>query len=214
MKNVAGFDLFRPMAGSMGTLGVLLEISLRVVPLPEFELSLLHEEINERSALEKMNLWTNKTQAISATTWNGRHIHIRLSGATAAVEHGQMQIGGEIGTEAGYWRDLNDFKLDFFGQQGRLWRISVAPMSGPVAENLPQLIDWGGAQRWLKTDAPSSVIRSHAARLGGHAECFSKDENMPTYHPLEDGLLTMNQRFKSALDPHGILNPGRKYPEV
>ena len=214
MKNVAGFDLFRPMARSMGTLGVLLKIALRIIPRPETEQTLLIEENDEAGALEKMNHWAGKTHAISAAAWDGKYIRIRLSGSAAGIEHGRAQIGGENLSDENYWQDLNNFRLDFFQQQGRLWRISVAPMSGPVGENPRQLIDWGGAQRWLKTDDPPETIRSRASQLGGHAECFSDDQTVPTFHPLEGNLLTLNQRFKAALDPAGILNRGRLYPEL
>ena len=213
MKNVAGFDLFRPMAGSMGTLGVLLKTAMRTIPRPEAELSLIQEEKDEASALEKINHWTGKTQAISGATWDGSYIHIRLSGSAAGVQHGRAQIGGELLTDETYWQDLNNLKLDFFEQKGRLWRISVAAMSGPVSENSPQLIDWGGAQRWLKSDESAETIRSRAARLGGHATCFSENQSVPTFQPLEGNLLALNRRFKAALDPAGILNPGRLHPE-
>jgi len=213
IKNVAGFDLFRPMARSMGTLGVLLKIALRVSPLPEIEKTLLHEEHDERTALKKMNQWVTGTQAISATAWDGEIIRIRLSGSASGVEHARSLIGGEYLTGGDYWHDLNNFKLDFFQQPGRLWRVSVAPMSEPLGENLNQLIDWGGAQRWLISDDPPDEIRSRASQLGGHAECFSKDNEVATFHPLKGSLLAVNQRFKAALDPAGILNPGRLYPE-
>lgn len=213
MKNVAGFDLFRPMAGSMGTLGVLLKVALRILPQPEVEETLLLEDDDETSALKKMGDWAAKTQSISAATWDGRRIHIRLSGSRASIKHGRAQIGGETAADENYWQDLNNFRLDFFKLSSRLWRISVAPMSGPVGENTRQLIDWGGAQRWLKSDATAQEIRARAASMGGHAECFTEDENVATYHPLTGNLMAINRRFKSAFDPAGILNPGRMHPE-
>jgi len=212
MKNVAGFDLFRPMARSMGTLGVLLKVSLRLLPMPETEKTLLHEEGDERTALEKMNRWPCLTQAISAACWDGRHIRIRLSGSPSGIEHARSHIGGEYIEGKGYWQDLNNFRLEFFQQAGRLWRISVAPLSEPLG-NYSQLVDWGGAQRWLKSDEPATSIRSRAVQLNGHADCFSDDPTVATFHPLEEGLLKVNRRFKSALDPAGILNPGRLHPE-
>jgi glycolate oxidase FAD binding subunit len=214
MKNVAGFDLFRPMAGSMGTLGVLLKVALRIVPRPEAEETLLHPEKDESAALDKMNRWALQTQTISAATWDGENIRIRLSGSPAGIAHGRAQIGGDRLTATGYWNDLNNFRLEFFKQQGRLWRLAVAPMSAPVAENSPQLIDWGGAQRWLISDEPAGEIRARATRLGGHASCYSDDPAVPTFQPLQGDLLALNQGFKAALDPAGILNPGRLYPEM
>lgn len=212
MKNVAGFDLFRPMARSMGTLGVLLQVALRVLPKPEYEKTLLQQESNETEALRKMNHWAAKTQSISAAAWDGHNIRIRLSGSAASIEHGRQQIGGDWCNEPDYWHDLNNFKLDFFEQRGSIWRVSVAPMSASPGDDLQQIIDWGGAQRWLMSEAPAQEIRLAANKLGGHAECFSVDGSVETYHPLESNLLALSQRFKAALDPAGILNPGRLYP--
>jgi len=212
MKNVAGFDLFRPMARSMGTLGVILDISLRVIPAPEAEMTLLHEENNELAALENMNLWAGKTQTISGACWDGQAIRIRLSGSDAGIRHGRAQIGGQELPGCSYWQDLNNFSLDFFQLQQHLWRVSVASMSPPLGEYQHQLIDWGGAQRWLKSDVPAEEIRLGASQLGGHAECFSQDQSILTYHPLERAALALQQRFKAAFDPAGILNPGRIYP--
>ncbi len=214
IKNVAGFDLFRPMARSMGTLGVLLTVSLRLLPLPEQEKTLLHEEKEEQTALEKINHWSSRTQSISGATWDGHIIRIRLSGSAASMEHGRTLIGGEWLEDEQYWRALNNLQLDFFQQPGRLWRISVPPMSGPVHDGQPQLLDWGGAQRWLKTDQPPDIIRARATALGGHAECYSRDSTVDTFHPLSREQLVFNQKFKAALDPAGILNPGRLYREL
>lgn len=213
MKNVAGFDLFRPMAGSMGTLGVLLKVALRILPLPETEATVIHEEHDESTALEKMNKWPVKTQAISAASWDGTHIRIRLSGSASGIKHAQSHIGGDLIRESQYWQDLTNFKLDFFRSEGRLWRISVAAMSTPLGDGLNQLIDWGGAQRWLKSDEPAETIRDLAQQKDGHATCFSNDPKIATFHPLKGHLLTINQRFKAALDPAGLLNPGRMHPE-
>lgn len=213
MKNVAGFDLFRPMACSMGTLGVILKVALRLLPLPEVEKTLLHEETDELVALRKMNQWPLETQAISAASWDGLHIRIRLSGSVSGIEHARSLIGGDLITATDYWQELNNFRLDFFHQTGRLWRISLAPMSEPLGSNPCQLVDWGGAQRWLKSDEPAEAIRARASQLGGHAECYSQDPGVATFHPLEGNILAVNQRLKTALDPAGILNPGRLYPE-
>lgn len=214
MKNVAGFDLFRPMARSMGTLGVLLQVALRLIPLPESEQTLLHEETDEAAALRKMNQWPSRTQAISAACWDGAAIRIRLSGSTAGIRHAAGLIGGELADDTGYWRELNDHELDFFNSRGRLWRVCLAPMSASPGLDGRQLLDWGGAQRWLKSGQPAAEIRSLAAALGGFAECYGDEPGTPTFHPLDGALLAANRRFKAALDPAGILNPGRLYPEL
>jgi len=214
MKNVAGFDLFRPMARSMGTLGVLLQVALRLLPLPEAEKTLLHEETDETAALRKMNQWPCQTQTISAACWDGNAIRIRLSGSTAGIRHAASLIGGELLDHTRYWQELNNLELAFFNDQGRLWRVCLAPMSTPPGLDGRQLLDWGGAQRWLKSDQAAAEIRSCAAALGGFAECYGDEPATATFHPLDGKLLAVNRRFKAALDPAGILNPGRMYPEL
>ena len=94
-----------------------------------------------------------------------------------------------------------------------MWRLSLAPLSEALGNYSMQLIDWGGAQRWLKSDQQPETIRSRGSQLGGHAECFSDDLSVATFHPMEGPVLAINQRFKDALDPAGILNPGRLQPE-
>jgi len=214
MKNVAGFDLFRPMARSMGTLGVMLQVALRLIPRPETEKTLLHEETGESRALRKMNQWTSQTQAISAACWDGGVIRVRLSGSMAGIEHAAAVIGGDLLDDTGYWRDLNNLDLEFFRDHGRLWRVCLAPMSASPGLDGRQLIDWGGAQRWLKSDQPAAEIRARAAALGGYAECYGDEPETPTFHPLDGALMAANRRFKAALDPAGILNPGRLYPDL
>jgi len=214
MKNVAGFDLFRPMARSMGTLGVLLQVALRLLPLPETEKTLLHEETDETAALRKMNHWPTGTQAISAACWDGSVIRIRLSGSAAGIKHAATLIGGELLDDTAHWQELNNLKLEFFQDRGRLWRVCLAPMGVTPDFEGRQLIDWGGAQRWLKSDQPAAEIRSRAAALGGYAECYGNEPETPTFHPLDGALLAANRRFKAALDPAGILNPGRLYPDM
>ena len=109
---------------------------------------------------------------------------------------------------------MNNLELPFFKQPGRLWRICVAPMSEPLRLSGEQLIDWAGAQRWLISDEGPEIIRARAEELGGYAECYRSDDGIATFQPLAPGLLGLNQRIKQSLDPAGILNPGRLYPEL
>lgn len=213
-KNVAGFDLFRPMSRSLGTLGVILDCSLRLLPLPAAERTLVHEAHDEPSALEKMNRWTNELPCISASAWDGHNIRIRMSGSSSSIQHGRDIVGGDWLEDETYWRGLNNLELPFFMQPGRLWRVCVAPMSGPLELGGEQLLDWAGAQRWLISDENPASVRARAAELGGYAECYRSDDGVETFHPLDPGLLRLHQRIKQSLDPAGILNPGRLYPEL
>jgi glycolate oxidase FAD binding subunit len=213
-KNVAGFDLFRPLCRSMGTLGVILDCALRVLPMPEAETTLVHAEQDESGALEKIRQWSGELPGMSAAAWDGHHIRIRLSGSAASIEYGRDILEGDWLTDSTYWRQLKNLELPFFGQHGRLWRVCVAPMSQPLNLEGNQLIDWAGAQRWLKSMEKPETIRARASELGGYAECYDADEDIGTFHPLAPGLMRLHQRIKQSMDPAGIFNRKRLYPEL
>ncbi len=215
MKNVAGFDVSRLMCGALGTLGVLLEISVRVLPRPELELT-LSQEMDAAHALAKLHALGRQALPISASVFDGLNLHIRLSGSAAAVNAAKAAIGGEqMQYDAVFWQQLREQQLPFFKHSQTLWRISVASNTPPL--NLPGswLYEWDGAQRWLFSDAPADVIRNVAALHGGHAVCF-RAQHKPdqVFHPLESGMLKLQQKIKHAFDPAGIFNPGMMYTEI
>jgi glycolate oxidase FAD binding subunit len=213
MKNVAGYDVSRLMTGAMGTLGLLLEISLKVLPRPREEIS-LRFEVNASEAIEAMNRWAAQPHPISATCyWNGV-LHVRLSGA--AVAHSKEKLGGELVTGADeFWRILKEQELSFFQGEAPLWRFPVKSTAAPL--NLPgdQLLEWNGALRWIRGALDPDEARAVAAHNGGHATLFrGGDKTCGVFHPLPAPLLAVHQRLKRAFDPAGIFNPGRLYPEL
>ncbi len=211
MKNVAGYDLSRLMAGSFGCLGLVTEVSLKVLPKPRQCLGLSLEMPAER-ALAKLAEWGQQPLPISAACHDGRHLHLRLEGGEGSVTAAHDRLGGEPLDNA-YWTQLNEQQLAFFDPGLPLWRLSV-PHNTP-ALTLPgeQLLDWGGAQRWLRSDAPAERIRSVASAVGGHASCYSHGLLDSPFQPLAPSLLHYHQRLKAQLDPQGIFNPGRLYAE-
>lgn len=212
MKNVAGYDLSRLMCGSLGTLAVILEISVKVVPRPETELTLC-QEIGELKAIENMNQWQGKPLPISALAWHRGLQYIRLSGGEHSVNAAARSIGGERLERGGeFWNGLRDQRLAFFCVRGNLWRLAVAP-AAPVIELAGDwFYDWGGAQRWLVSDDPAQTLFETAARCGGHATLFRADGNRDAvFQPLSEEVARIHGRLKKAFDPHGIFNPGRMY---
>jgi glycolate oxidase FAD binding subunit len=211
IKNVAGYDLSRAMAGAMGTLGLLLEVSLRVLPRPPRELTLAYRcSAGEAPAL--FERWGRRPLPISAGCHLDHTLYLRLSGGEAALRAAREALGGEPIDDDGLWRGLRDHRLPFFAGDGPLWRISV-PATAPAARLTGSwLLDWGGAQRWLRSDEPADVVRAEAERLGGHAILFRGGERRQPFHPLPAALMALHRRLKAAFDPAGVLNPGRLYP--
>ena len=219
MKNVAGFDLSRLVTGSLGTLGVLTEISLKCLPLPKLEATRLLE-CAASDALRMMNEWTGKPLPISATCHRGRRLAVRLSGAAPAVEAAARQIGGSVLSDGdALWEGVREQSDPWFSEarerNAPLWRISVKA-NAPYRElGGEQMIEWSGALRWLvATDrADATSIRTYASENGGHATLFrAADKRAGAFHPLPEALLVLHRRLKSQFDPDGILNPGRLYP--
>lgn len=212
MKNVAGYDLSRLMAGSFGCLGVLTEVSLKVLPKPRLCRSIRVEMPVDR-ALLKLAEWGQQPVPITAASHDGQALHLRLEGGEGSVNAACDRIGGQT-LDARYWQDVREQRLGFFGDARPLWRLSL-PTDTPVLA-LPgeQLIDWAGAQRWLKSDADAQTIRSIVNEVGGHAICFTAGATNSPFQPLAEPLLRYHRQLKAALDPQGIFNPGRMYAEV
>ncbi len=214
MKNVAGYDVSRLMCGAYGTLGLLLEVSLKVLPLPAAEMS-LSLELDSGTALTNMANWQRDPLPLSGLCYDGDRLHVRLSGTDQAVVAAQRRIGGEPEPRgAHFWERLREQQSAFFSGAGDLWRLSIPSDTKNVALSGKQRIDWGGALRWLKTDAPADSIFSATASLGGHAMCFRGTDRDKVFQPLPAGLLALHKRLKLAFDPHGILNTGRMFMDV
>jgi len=215
MKNVAGYDVARLMAGSLGTLGLLLEVSLKVLPRPVAEASLCLEAPQEK-AIELINGWAGKPLPITATCWCDDLLTLRLAGAGAAVTAARRQLGGEpveAGAAMDFWRQLREQQSDFFAGNPALWRLSLPSVTPALDIPGEQLIEWGGSLRWLKSSGDAAGIRDAAARAGGHATLFRADPQLKlgtgAFQPLSPALLALHRNLKSSFDPRGIFNPGR-----
>lgn len=216
MKNVAGYDVSRMLAGSLGTLGLLLEVSVKVLPRPFAETTLCLE-LPEIDAIRRLNEWGGQPLPIAGSCWHKGVLLLRLSGAQAAVDAAVRLIGGELmPNPENFWEALREQRLPFFGGADALWRLSLPStteaivLGGRMGDT--QLIEWGGAQRWLRTDLDAATIRSTVAASGGHATLFrGGDRSVGVFQPLAPAVARIHERLKLAFDPAHIFNPGRMY---
>lgn len=216
IKNVAGFDVSRLMAGSLGTLGLLTEITLKTVPRPQAECT-LRLELDQPRALESMTRWATRPLPLSATAWHDGILRVRLSGADAAVRAAREALGGETMNGADeYWESVREQRLAFFPKAGELWRVSLPAHSSELPVPGPTLIEWGGSLRWVPGPQDGTTLRTLAARRGGHVTLYRAPvkPREGAFQPLSAPMLSVHKRLKTAFDPHGIFNPGRLYPDL
>ncbi|MCC7098552.1 MAG: glycolate oxidase subunit GlcE [Rubrivivax sp.] len=222
MKNVAGYDVCRLLAGSMGVLGVIAEVSLKVLPRPPATAT-LRFELDQATALMKLNQWGGRPLPLSASAWWDGMLVLRLAGARAAVDAACKALGGEAiepTLAASFWAGLRDQRDEFFlgalkAVEGgaTLWRLSLPQTTPPLALSGEQLVEWGGAQRWLCTSTPAPTLRDAAAAVGGHAVLFrAADKSAGVFAPLSPTQERIQRQLKQAFDPEGLFNRGRMYP--
>ncbi len=220
MKNVAGYDVSRLLAGSFGLLGVILEVSLKVLPKPLAAVT-LRFEVGAAEALDRLNAWGGQPLPLNASAWRSGVLTVRLSGAPAAVEAARRRLGGETldGAEADrFWTGLRDHHDPFFvdalqavGAGATLWRLAVPQTAPPLGlDEGESLVEWAGGQRWLVSRAAAATVREAAGRVGGHATQFrGGDRAGGVFAPLAPPLDRIHRRLKDAFDPHHVFNPGR-----
>jgi glycolate oxidase FAD binding subunit len=210
IKNVAGYDVSRLMAGSLGTLGILTEISFKVLPRPAAETTLAFE-MDEGEAIQQANIWAGQPLPISATAWQDGVLRVRLSGAPPAVAAARERMGGEESSDGAHWQALREHALPFF-HATPLWRVSLPQTREPLELGAKPLVEWGGGVRWIAGEQDALALRSTVERVGGHATLFrAADKSAGAFHPLRPAILKIHKRLKAAFDPAGILNPGRMY---
>lgn len=208
MKNVAGYDVSRLLAGSFGTLGLITEVSLKVLPLPEEERT-LRFELDESRALDVINRWAAQPLPLSASCHADGVLHVRLSGAAPAVASAATRLGGEtVAAGAAFWKSIRDQSHAFFANAPALWRFSIKSTSAPL--NLgPQLHEWNGSLRWVAAPLEAAQAHTAAERAGGHATLFRGSDKRHGIQKLPAGMLAVHKKLKRAFDPQGILGPGR-----
>lgn len=215
MKNVAGYDVTRALAGSLGFFGLILDVSLKVLPRPRAERT-LRFELDEVAALDALNAWGGEPLPISASCWQEGVLHLRLAGALPAVEAAARRLGGETleAAHAGaFWSAQREMESAFFVGDLPLWRVSLPSTAAPLGLEGDSCIEWGGAQRWLRTSAQAQRIRDRASVLGGHATLFRGGRrDTGVFTPLSPALLAIHRRLKDEFDPARVFNPSRLVP--
>lgn len=216
MKNVAGFDVSRLMTGAMGTLGVVTEVSLKCLPRPRVEAT-LRFEFSADEAIRRVNEWGGQPLPLSATCFHRGRLDLRLSGSPSAVAAARSKLGGTPVDDADpHWASVRDQRHPFFAEAlaagAPLWRLSVRSTAPHADLGGDQLVEWGGALRWLAAGPriEAAKLRAWAQANGGHATLFrGGDRSAGVFHPLAPAVLALHRRLKAAFDPCAILNPGR-----
>ena len=204
MKNVAGYDVSRVLAGSLGTLGLVAEASLKVLPRPPCERT-LRLEMGEADAIAAMNRWSGQPLPVSATAWHEGQLFVRLSGAEPAVHAAAHRVGGEK-IDDGLWNELKEHTHPFFDGPEPLWRVSL-PSTATLDVTGKKLIEWGGALRWVRGN-------DSVRRAAPQATLFrASDKSAGAFAPLDPVNARLHKALKAAFDPAGILNPGRMYAD-
>jgi glycolate oxidase FAD binding subunit len=212
MKNVAGFDVARLLCGSLGILGVITQVSLKVLPLPRCEVT-LRLECPAAQALQQFNRLAGQPLPLTAAAWHEGAAWLRLAGAVPAVDAACARIGGERADAPlarTFWSSLRDLTLPFFAHEP-LWRVSLPSTAPELALPGPVLIDWGGALRWYAGLPATAAVRAQASAAGGTAALFrgAAPAGTPRFHPLPAANLALHRRLKERFDPKGIFNRER-----
>jgi glycolate oxidase FAD binding subunit len=210
MKNVAGFDVSRLLCGSLGILGVITEVSLKVLPQPRLE-ETLSLELPAAEAVDAFNRWSALPLPLSGAAWWQGRAWVRLSGAPAAVRAARQRIGGDpiaapLAEE--FWSALRHCQLPIFAAPG-VWRLAVPPAAPPLALPGAPLIDWGGALRWYADLAAEIPVREVVQALQGTALRWRGPATASRFHPLPAASAGLHRRLKERFDPAAIFNRGR-----
>ena len=209
MKNVAGYDVSRMLCGSRGTLGPVLDITLKVLPQPETQLTLIYDK-DMHAAIQTMNQMAGQALPITAAVFYQQQLIIRLQGTESGVRHAQQNIGGEImPQEHDFWSGIQQQSHAFFKNAGTLWRIIVPATAPPLQlENEHQsLIDWCGGLRWIDCDTITITDRDHIRQLGGYIEAHKGAEATPPESLMSNLQQKMQRKIKQAFDPEYLFNP-------
>ena len=201
MKNVAGYDVSRLLAGSMGCLGVITDVSFKVLPRPECEMT-AKKSVDRDRVLALMSREGTLSETTATAYWQGE-LYVRYTGSESSVQACLKSFAGET-IDNTFWEQVDGHAL--FEGEPELWRVSCEANDPANGFKEAELIDWGGAQRWTKTRPEVSADGSATCIRTGQSE-------LPRFSPLPPYLMGIHQKLKAKFDPNGIFNPGKMYPE-
>lgn len=212
MKNVAGYDLSRAQAGAFGTLGIITEVSLKVLPQPKTTLTLV-KEMDAVRAIQSMNKRAGTSQLLAGACWVNEALYLRLTGSHAVVMAAAQEWGGDVlEDDIPFWHSIREHQHSFFSGDDTLWRFSIKPNAAHWRQDAPWLIDWGGAQRWLRGEFNFANLEAEASEARGQVSLFRGERRAnEVFATLSPSAKLLHQRLKKAFDPQGIFNPGRLY---
>jgi len=233
MKNVAGYDVSRFMAGAWGQLGILTEVSLKTLPVPPAEAT-LQFHCSQEDALARLHAWGAKPLPLNASSWHDGRLWLRLRGAEAAVQWAIPELlrsmpGEVLENSKSCWNDCRNQRLPWFANARPvgwgLWRLSLPPTAPPLVlpeEAMGPLVEWHGALRWVWAPLScAALLTALAQQAGGSVAWFKmappQDSAIPpNAHPLpwpaDSALMQLHQRLKQAFDPMSIFNRGAALP--
>ena len=217
MKNVAGYDVSRLQAGAMGCLGVIAEISLKVMPKPDATATVAIEMVDPSSSIRYINELCGTSLPITGACWDNGWQYVRFQGAGRAVEKAISEIlqsrsdARQIHSEVNYWESLRDHEHDFFSSPDKIWRYSVKSTT-ELQKDGSSLVDWGGAQRWVRADGSVDNMAKECDGRAGKVSLFrGRESHEDVCHPMAEPLQQLHKGLKSRFDPDFLLNPGRLY---
>ena len=212
MKNVAGYDVSRLQAGAMGTLGILTEVTLKVIPKPE-STATVRRTIDANDSLRVMNEICGMPLPVTGACWYAGNLRIRLSAPASVIGAAAEQIEGSVlPDDDGFWPRLREMDLPFFADATGLWCISLRSTRDHFREDADWLIDWRGARRWLAARGDRDALDKHVRDAGGEVSQVRGAENGVEVFPERSAVYRQTLlRLKQALDPDGVFNPGRLY---
>ncbi len=212
MKNVAGYDVSRLQAGAMGTLGIITEVSLKIMPKPVTTATLV-QEMSASQAIARMNQLAGLSKPLTGACWFSGNLYLRLEGSRSAVDSTIGEWQGEVLDNCEmFWMQLREQQLAYFTGVAPLWRFSINSAAEHFLTDEDWLIDWGGSQRWLRSDFNSVELEAFAERAGGQVSLYRGGNRLQeVFHTQPEALRQLHQRLKQAFDPSGLFNPGRLY---
>ncbi len=209
MKNVAGYDVSRLLAGSRGTLGPILDITVKVLPVPQQQIT-LYFEIEQQAAIQTMNELAGKAVPITASIYVDNKMYLRLEGTRAGISQAKKTLGGKLlNNSKSFWQSIQQQTHDFFKRDIPLWRIIVPAMTDELKleHEYRSMIDWCGGLRWVSCDCLTQKDIMNIKAKGGYIESHGNSTATSPSDLMSPLILQMHKKIKTAFDPENIFNP-------